>query len=75
MPDPVRRRAPMLAWWIGLVIILVVVAFVAYRFACMECAPPGYAEFMVLGILPAIYLVLMYVTLKSQARSEETEDR
>lgn len=66
-----RRRHPMLAWWIGLVIVLAAIVFAAYRFACMECAPPGFIEFMVLGIVPAVYLGLMYITFKSQADSEK----
>ena len=57
-------------WWIGLAVILAVVAYVAYRFACMDCAPAGYLQFIVLAILPAVYLVLMYLTLKGQADSE-----
>ena len=67
--DP-RSRNPMLAWWIGLVIILAAIAYAAYRFACLECAPAGFLEFMILGVVPAVYLVLMYLTLKSQADSE-----
>ena len=66
-----RPRHPMLAWWIGLVIVLAAIVFAAYRFACMECAPPGFIEFMVLGIVPAVYLGLMYITFKSQADSEK----
>lgn len=60
----------MMAWWIGFVIILAAIAYAAYRFSCMECAPAGFLEFMILGIVPAIYLGLMYITLKSQADSE-----
>ena len=60
----------MTAWWIGLVIILAAVAYAAYRFACLECGPAGFLEFMILGIVPLVYLVLMYLTLKSQADSE-----
>ena len=70
MTTPTRTRNPMLAWWLGLAIILVAVAYTAWRFACMECAPAGALEFMILGIVPAVYLVLMYLTLKGQADSE-----
>ena len=70
MANPTHPRNPLLPWWIGLAIILAVVAFVGYRFACLECAPAGFLEFMILGIVPAIYLVLMYLTLRSQADSE-----
>ena len=43
---------------------MAVVAYVAYRFACLDCAPAGYLQFIVLGILPIVYLVLMYLTLR-----------
>lgn len=65
-----RGRNPMLPWWIGLIVILAAIVFVAYRFACLECEPAGFLEFMILGIIPAIYLALMYLTLKSESDSE-----
>lgn len=69
--DTRQRRNPLLPWWIGLVIIAAAVAYFAYRFACMECGHPGgVIEFIILGIIPAVYLSLMYLTLKSQADSE-----
>lgn len=70
MANKASSRNPMMAWWIGFVIILAAIAYAAYRFACMECAPAGFLEFMILGIVPAIYLILMYLTFKSQADSE-----
>lgn len=70
MANGTSSRNPMTAWWIGLVIILAAVAYAAYRFACLECGPAGFLEFMILGIVPLVYLVLMYLTLKSQADSE-----
>ena len=70
MANDTRSRNPMMAWWTGLAIILAAVAYTAYRFACMECAPAGFLEFMILGIVPAVYLGLMHLTLKNQADSE-----
>ncbi|MCG6116190.1 MAG: hypothetical protein MEQ84_13445 [Mesorhizobium sp.] len=70
MANDTGSRNPMTAWWIGLAVIFAAVAYTAYRFACMECAPAGFLEFMILGILPAVYLGLMYLTLKSQTGSE-----
>lgn len=65
------RRYYLLSWWIGTGIVLAAVAYIAYRFACMECGHPGgLVEFMVLGIIPIVYLTLMYLTLKSQHDSE-----
>jgi hypothetical protein len=71
MTSQSRRRNPLMPWWIGLAIIVAVVAFLAYRFTFLECgAMTGALEFLVLGILPAVYLALMYITFKSQAESE-----
>ena len=62
MPEKSARN-PLLAWWIGLLIIAAVVIYFAYRFSCME--------FIVLGIVPVVYLALMYLTLKNQANAEK----
>ncbi|MEP2829128.1 hypothetical protein [Parvibaculum sp.] len=65
-------RNPLLAWWIGLLIIAAIVIYFAYRFSCMECGHPGgFVEFIVLGIVPIVYLALMYLTLKNQADTEK----
>lgn len=65
------RRHYLLPWWIGVGIVLAAVAYIAYRFSCMECGHPGgLVEFLVLGIIPIVYLALMYLTLKSQHDSE-----
>ena len=70
------RRNYLLPWWIGLTIIVAVVAYFAYRFSCMECGHPGgLIEFMILGIIPIVYLTLMYMSFKSQAESEHDADR
>ncbi len=69
------RRNYLLSWWIGLAIVLAVVGFVAYRFSCNECGRPGLLiEFIVLGIVPIVYLTLMYMSFKSQADSERKSD-
>lgn len=70
MSSETSSRNPMTAWWIELVIILAAVGYAAYRFACLECAPTGFLEFMVLGIVPAVYLAPMWLTLRSQSDSE-----
>jgi hypothetical protein len=65
------RRNFLLPWWIGLFIVLAAIAYFAYRFSCLECGHPGgIIEFMILGVIPIVYLALMYLTLKSQYDSE-----
>ena len=66
-----KRSDHLLAWWIGLVIILAAMAYTAHRFSCLDCQPAGYLQFIVIGIVPAIYLALMYLTFKSQEDSEQ----
>lgn len=37
--------------------------YAAYRFSCPDCARIGLLpELLVLGVIPAVYLVLMYMT-------------
>ena len=63
MPDQRNRLLP---WYIGLVIILAAVAYVGYQFYATKCQATGLAGFLVLIVLPAVYLALMYLTLRSQ---------
>lgn len=71
MPND-KRLHPMKAWWIGLFIIALAVTYVAYRFACLECSVvSGNLEFLILAVIPAVYLALMYLTFKSQSDSEK----
>jgi hypothetical protein len=62
----------MLPWWIGLAIILAAVLYVGYQFTTLDCGPAmaGVLAFIVLGVIPVVYLALMYLTLKSQSESE-----
>jgi hypothetical protein len=62
----------LLPWWIGLAIILVAVVYVGYQFSTLGCGPgtAGVLAFIVLGVMPTVYLVLMYLTLRSQSESE-----
>ena len=53
-------------WYLGLIIILVAVVFVGYRMWSSNCGVSLGLEFIVLAIMPAVYLVLMYLTLTSQ---------
>jgi hypothetical protein len=65
-------RNPLLPWWIGLAIILAAVVYVGYQFTNLGCGPgtAAFLAFIVLGVVPAVYMVLMYLTLKSQSDSE-----
>jgi hypothetical protein len=66
-----RQRNPLLPWWIGLAIVIASEIYVGYRLFCLDCGPiGGLLGFMVLGVVPVVYLTLMYLTLKSQADSE-----
>jgi len=66
-----NRRNSLLPWWIGLVIIIAAVAFAAYKFSCSDCGPPSvFLLVLILGIMPAVYLTLMYITLKIQGDRE-----
>lgn len=71
MPNGTKPRNRMTPWWIGLAIILVAIAVAAYPFWCLDCGPMnGVLAFFVLGIIPAVYLTLMYLTFKSEADSD-----
>jgi hypothetical protein len=60
------RRNRLLPWYIGLAIVFPAVAYVGYQLQMSGCAVPVPAVLMVLVALPAVYLVLMYLTLTSQ---------
>ncbi len=70
MAELTRNR--MTSWWIGLLIVAVTDAVTAYLFLTQACtagiAPDVSAILLTLVfvVLPAIYLVLMYLSLKSQ---------
>ncbi len=67
MPVLARRRNPLLPWFIGIVIIAIADIYVAYSFYSSNCQAPGLAQVLVLVAVPGVYLVLMYLTFKSQA--------
>ena len=65
MPSVVRRN-PLLPWFIGIIIIAIADLYVAYSFYSSNCQAPGLAQFVVLVAMPGVYVVLMYLTFKSQ---------
>jgi len=60
------KRNPLLPWYIGLTILIVADIVAAYYFYASGCEAPGIAQFLVLAVVPGVYLVLMYLTFKSQ---------
>lgn len=60
------KRRNLLPWWIGGAIILVVDVWIAFRMFSTSCPAPGFVEGLVIVVVPAVYLGLMYLTLKSQ---------
>jgi len=60
------KRDQMLPWYIGLVVILAAVAYVAYQSYATDCQATGLAQVVALIVMPAVYLALMYLTLRSQ---------
>lgn len=64
MTTAARNR--FLPWIIGLVIIAVVDIYVATLMFSGGCEAPGIAQFLVIGVVPGVYLALMYLTFKSQ---------
>lgn len=64
--EPVKRRNPLLPWFIGLAVIVVADIWVAYRMFSTACQASGLAQALVLLVMPAVYVVLMYLTLRSQ---------
>ncbi len=60
------RRHPLIPWYVGLAVIIVAVAFVGYEMLVTQCQAPSLVQAMVLLVIPAVYLVLMYLTLSSQ---------
>jgi len=61
-----HKRNRLMPWSIGLVIILAGVIFVGYRMQASNCGISLGLELIVLAVMPAVYLVLMYLTLTSQ---------
>jgi hypothetical protein len=64
--NQVVRRNPLLPWYIGLVLILAAVIYVGYQMFIVGCPAPTFVELIILLVIPAVYLVLMYLTFISQ---------
>jgi hypothetical protein len=66
MQQAAPKRNRLMPWYIGLVLNLAAVLFVGYRMWAGNCPAPTLIEVGVLTVIPAVYLVLMYLTFVSQ---------
>jgi hypothetical protein len=60
------KRNRLMPWTIGLVIIVVAVAYAAWEVTSNGCGAPAVTLVIALVVMPAVYLALMYLTLTSQ---------
>lgn len=60
------NRSQLLPWYIGLAIIMAAVIYEGYALQTAKCEATGLALFLVLFVVPTVYLALMYLTLRSQ---------
>lgn len=60
------KRSRLLPWYIGLGVIVVAVIYIGVEMFVVGCPAPTFLELGVLTVIPAVYLVLMYLTLTSQ---------
>ena len=60
------KRNRLMPWYIGIAIIAVVDYWVATQLFSNACQAPSLLSFGVVAVIPAVYLVLMYLTLTSQ---------
>ncbi|WP_144186514.1 hypothetical protein [Elioraea rosea] len=65
MPEAAARDR-LLPWLIGLVIIVGAAGAAAWMLMSDACAVPSMALFVALAVMPAVYVVLMFLTLTTQ---------
>jgi len=61
-----RKRNRLLPWFIGLAIVLVVIGYAGYQMVATSCPVTPPIVLMVLGVVPFVYLALMYLAFTSQ---------
>jgi len=66
MDQTKHRRNRLLPLYIGFVIIVAAVGYVAYHMYTINCGITPVAVFLVLFAVPVIYLVLVYLAFISQ---------
>ena len=62
----IARRNRLMPWYIGIAIILVAVLYTGYQMFVVDCGAPAILGIIVLGVIPVVYLALMYLTFVSQ---------
>jgi hypothetical protein len=65
MPEAIKRNR-LMPWIIGLVINVGAAATAGWMLLSNGCAVPAPTLLIALAVMPAIYIVLMYLTLTSQ---------
>jgi hypothetical protein len=66
MAEMKKARNPLMPWYLGVVIIALADIWVARELFSSACQAPGIIAAGVVVVIPAVYLVLMYLTLRSQ---------
>lgn len=61
-----EKRNRLMPWVIGAAIIIAADLWVIEQMFSTSCPAPGFVEAIVVIIMPVVYLVLMYLTLRSQ---------
>ncbi|MFP1631898.1 hypothetical protein ACLB6G_09185 [Zhengella sp. ZM62] len=64
--QPNAGRNRLTPWYIGLAIVVLSSLFVTWRMWASDCGTPMALEIGVTLVMPAVYLVLMYLTFTSQ---------
>ena len=64
--NQIVRRNRLLPWYIGIAVIIAAKIVVAYQMFYVGCPAPVLLELAMLVVIPAVYLVLMYLTFFSQ---------
>jgi len=64
--NQIVRRNRLLPWYIGIAVIIAAEIVVAYQMFYVGCPAPVLLELAMLVVIPAVYLVLMYLTFISQ---------
>jgi hypothetical protein len=64
--NEIVRRNRLLPWYLGIAIIVAAEIVVGYQMFYVGCPAPILLELAMLVVIPAVYLVLMYLTFISQ---------